>query len=116
MTTAPAHHPAPVAQRGIPAHLADMAPSVSTDVAGPVPSAPHLMTLEEAARALTLGRTKFFEVLSTGELPTRYIGRRRVVHPDDLRAYIDRLPVAPPPCSQPRGVSHPDAGATQECA
>ncbi|MFN3602703.1 MAG: helix-turn-helix domain-containing protein [Dietzia sp.] len=91
-----------------------MAPTVSTDLADSISSAPHVMTLQEAARALTLGRTKFFEVLATGELPTRYIGRRRVVHPDDLRAYIDRLPAAPPRCSQPCCLSHPLAGATAQ--
>ena len=55
-----------------------------------------LFSLDQAAEVLRIGRTKMFEILASGDLPTRYLGRRRVVLRADLEAYVAALPTAPP--------------------
>ncbi len=55
----------------------------------------HLLTLQEAADALRIGRTKLYELISAGALTTRYIGRRRVVSAVDLAEFIRSLPSEP---------------------
>lgn len=48
---------------------------------------------EKAARVMLggIGRTKYFELLASGELESVRIGRRRFVPADALGAYVDRL-------------------------
>ncbi len=50
-----------------------------------------LLTVEQAAERLNIGRTLFYSLISTGEINTVRIGRLRRVHPDDLDAYAGRL-------------------------
>jgi excisionase family DNA binding protein len=40
---------------------------------------PLLISIAEAAKALSLGRTSVYELIRTGELETRKMGRRRLV-------------------------------------
>lgn len=40
---------------------------------------PLLISITEAAKALSLGRTSVYELIRTGELDTRKMGRRRLV-------------------------------------
>jgi excisionase family DNA binding protein len=49
----------------------------------------------EAARRLSLGRTRFLELLRDGSIPSCLIGGRRVVRTSDLEAYVASLPVSP---------------------
>jgi excisionase family DNA binding protein len=49
----------------------------------------------EAARRLSLGRTRFLELLRDGSIPSCLIGGRRVVRTADLEAYVASLPVSP---------------------
>jgi excisionase family DNA binding protein len=49
----------------------------------------------EAARRLSLGRTRFLELLKDGSVPSCLIGGRRVVRTADLETYVASLPVSP---------------------
>jgi excisionase family DNA binding protein len=49
----------------------------------------------EAARRLSLGRTRFLELLKDESIPSCLIGGRRVVRTSDLEAYVASLPVSP---------------------
>ena len=50
-----------------------------------------LLTLEEAAELLRIGRTRTFELVMRGEIQSVKIGRRRLVVRDGLRRYVSDL-------------------------
>jgi excisionase family DNA binding protein len=54
-------------------------------------SEPLVYTIPEAAAALRISRTKFYELLDTGEIESIHIGRSRKIPADALSDYIDRL-------------------------
>lgn len=56
-----------------------------------VPDAPLLVTVEEAARRLSIGRTAAYLLVLQGELQSVKIGRTRRVVVASLEAYIQRL-------------------------
>ena len=45
-----------------------------------------LYSVDEAAKALGLGRSKFYGLVSSGEIETVRIGRRRLVRAESVRA------------------------------
>lgn len=47
-------------------------------------------SIPEAAWALGIGRSKVYELLSDGSLESFYIGKRRLVHRDDLEQFLAR--------------------------
>ena len=62
----------------------------------------------EAARRLSLGRTRLLELLKDGSVPSCLIGGRRVVRTADLERYVASLPVSPVGAAS--GTSAADAG------
>lgn len=50
-----------------------------------------LLTVEQAARQLSISRTKMFQLIKDGEISSVRIGRARRVPADALTAYVDRL-------------------------
>ena len=50
-----------------------------------------LFTVEEAARALGIGRTRMFELINDGAVETVLIGRLRRIPVDALDAFVSRL-------------------------
>ena len=50
-----------------------------------------LLSIAEAARALRLGRSKFYELIAAGEIETVHIGRARRVPVAAVEAYVERL-------------------------
>ncbi len=50
----------------------------------------QFLSIRDAARALGIGKTRMHEMLDH-EVPSVRIGRRRLVHVDDLHDYIERL-------------------------
>lgn len=53
------------------------------------PSAePLTLTVEEAGQRLGIGRTRAFQLVGSGELPSIMVGSRRFVLPQDLNAYL----------------------------
>jgi excisionase family DNA binding protein len=53
-----------------------------------------LYTISDCCRLTAIGRTKLYELIGSGDLPTRKIGKRTVVAAADLQDWIDRLPRA----------------------
>jgi excisionase family DNA binding protein len=49
-------------------------------------------TIEEACEATTLGRSKLLELVYDGSLPSRMVGRRRLIPASALRQFIDGRP------------------------
>ena len=58
---------------------------------GPNAAPVLLVTPEEAARALSLGRTTVYQLMRTGELASVVIGRRRRIPVTALAAFVDAL-------------------------
>lgn len=58
---------------------------------------PLLYTINDAADVLSIGRTKFYELLDSGQITTVTIGRRRLVPRQHLIDFIATLPTEPPP-------------------
>ena len=50
-----------------------------------------LVTVEEAARLLRIGRTTTYELVMSGKLQSVKVGRRRLVVLDGVRDYVDEL-------------------------
>jgi DNA binding domain, excisionase family len=53
-----------------------------------------LLTVEEAAARLGIGRTTMFRLIKSGEVESVQIGRLRRIRPDALTAYTQRLTTA----------------------
>lgn len=51
-----------------------------------------LLTVEEAAHALRIGRTRMFALIASGEIKSVLIGRSRRISIDALHEYARRLP------------------------
>jgi excisionase family DNA binding protein len=51
-----------------------------------------LYTIPECCRLAAIGRTKFYELVATGEIPVRKIGKKSLVAAADLKRWVDRLP------------------------
>lgn len=48
-----------------------------------------LISINEAARALNLGRTSIYALINEGKLETRKMGRRRLVTTASIRRIVD---------------------------
>ncbi len=53
-----------------------------------------LLTVEEAARRLKIGRTQMYSLITSGEVQSVTIGRLRRVPVESLTAYVSRLMAA----------------------
>jgi len=53
-------------------------------------SEPHKFayTVDEAVKLTPFGRTRLYEVINSGELPSRVKGRRRYIMHDDLMTWL----------------------------
>lgn len=49
-----------------------------------------LLRTSEAMEALGIGRTKFYELIASGEIPTRRIGRAVRIPVDALRRWVEQ--------------------------
>jgi excisionase family DNA binding protein len=50
---------------------------------------PRCHTIDEVKQATTLGRTAIYDFISKGELKAFKLGKRTVVHADDLEAFLN---------------------------
>jgi excisionase family DNA binding protein len=50
-----------------------------------------LITVQEAARRLAIGRSHLYQLLQRGALPSIRIGRARRIRVSDLEEFVDRL-------------------------
>ncbi len=51
-------------------------------------------SIKESCRASGLGRTTIYEAIGAGELIAKKAGRRTIILPKDLEAYLESLPEA----------------------
>ena len=51
---------------------------------------PLLLTVEEAAKALSCGRSTIFKLMNAGELPSITVGRLRRIRPEAVDEFIRR--------------------------
>lgn len=51
------------------------------------------LSVQDVTKASGIGRTKVFELIRDGKLPARKIGTRTIVLADDLRHFLETLPV-----------------------
>jgi excisionase family DNA binding protein len=58
-----------------------------------------LLTVEEAAERLGVGRSTMYQLISAGLVDTIRIGRLRRIEPDALATYISRLREQPDPAA-----------------
>ncbi|SNS09957.1 DNA binding domain-containing protein, excisionase family [Geodermatophilus pulveris] len=63
----------------------------------PVSGDPLLLTPEEAAAVLRLGRTTVYALMKAGELHAVHIGRSCRLSRAELERYVQHLQAAPPP-------------------
>ncbi len=49
------------------------------------------LSIEEACAATGLGRTKLYELINSGQLRARKIGKRTIILKDDLDAFLSGL-------------------------
>ncbi|WP_206685761.1 helix-turn-helix domain-containing protein [Kribbella qitaiheensis] len=54
-------------------------------------AAPLLLTVEQAAKRLGIGRTTFYALMTAGEIESVPLGRLRRIPAECLTEYIDRL-------------------------
>lgn len=57
-----------------------------------------LLTLPEVGRVLAISRSKLYDLLNSGNLPSFYIGKSRRVRISDVRAFVNgggRIEVVP---------------------
>lgn len=50
-----------------------------------------LLSVDEVAQALSLGRSKVYEELNAGRIKSVTIGRARRIHRAEVDAYVERL-------------------------
>jgi excisionase family DNA binding protein len=49
-------------------------------------------TISETCRLLSVGRTKLYELIGSGEIPVRKLGKKTLVAAADLKRWAERLP------------------------
>ena len=60
---------------------------------------PYALTIAEAVRFSGIARTTLYVLASEGKITLRKIGRRTLVRADDLKALIEKLPLADIRCA-----------------
>jgi excisionase family DNA binding protein len=73
------------------AEIIELMTDTDTVVPTPRPAPDALLTVEEAAEQLNIGRTRMFALLKAGEIESVQIGRSRRIHPRAITAYTNRL-------------------------
>ena len=70
--------------------MSQQTPVPELPVSRPMPTR-VLLTVEEAAEQLHIGKTKAYSLVKSGELDSVLIGRLRRIHIDAVNAYAARL-------------------------
>jgi excisionase family DNA binding protein len=50
-----------------------------------------LYTITQCCQMAAIGRTKFYQLVASGEIPVRKVGKKTLVAATDLHDWIDRL-------------------------
>jgi len=51
-----------------------------------------LYSIGQCCRLAAIGRTKFYELIGSGEIPVRKVGKRTLVAAADLKQWVERIP------------------------
>jgi excisionase family DNA binding protein len=51
-----------------------------------------LYTIPQCCRMAAIGRTKFYELVASGKIPVRKVGKKSLVAAADLKRWADHLP------------------------
>ena len=51
-----------------------------------------LYTIGQSCQLAAIGRTKFYELVASGEIPIRKVGKKTLVAAGDLKRWAERLP------------------------
>lgn len=70
-----------------------MAKSVPREVAGSSADR-RALSVKEACKYLSLGRTSFYKLVKSGQIPARKCGHRTIVLADELDLMLESLPLA----------------------
>ncbi|HEV7726522.1 MAG TPA: helix-turn-helix domain-containing protein [Modestobacter sp.] len=73
---------------------------------------PLLLTPEDAAEVLRVGRTTVYALMKRGDLHAVHIGRSCRLSRAELKRYVDHLD-APPPSAPPQPHRHPRTSTNQ---
>ena len=65
--------------------------------------APVLVSVKQAAQMLGISPWSCYQLLDEGAIVSRYIGRRRLVEVESLRAYAQALPTVRPNADEAAG-------------
>ena len=49
----------------------------------------YAYSVNETAEALSLGKTKLYELLQSGEIPTFNVGKKRLIAATDLERFVE---------------------------
>jgi len=72
-----------------------------------------LLTIPQCCRLAAVGRTKFYELIASGEIPIRKIGKKSLVAAADLKRWADRLPAI---AAKPKPADRADVQASRRGA
>jgi excisionase family DNA binding protein len=53
-----------------------------------------LLTVSQCCHLAAIGRTKFYELVASGEIPVRKLGKKTLVAAADLKDWVERLPTS----------------------
>jgi excisionase family DNA binding protein len=70
-------------------------------------------SISETCGLLSLGRTKLYELIASGELPLRKVGKKSLVAAADLTRWAARLPALPVKHTNQANVKAGSAGVEQ---
>ncbi|HEX6401718.1 MAG TPA: helix-turn-helix domain-containing protein [Pseudonocardiaceae bacterium] len=70
--------------------MSDQSPDTEAALPQPMPVR-VLLTLDEAAERLHIGKTKIYSLVKSGEIESVLIGRLRRIHIDAINSYAARL-------------------------
>jgi excisionase family DNA binding protein len=70
-------------------------------------------SVSETCGLLSLGRTKLYELIASGELPLRKVGRKSLLAAVDLTRWADHLPALPVKRTNQTNVKAGAAGVEQ---
>jgi len=54
---------------------------------------PLLLSIADCCRLTGLGRTKFYELVASGAIPLRKVGKKSLIAAADLKRWAEALPV-----------------------
>src|SRR5689334_7410069 len=71
-----------------------------------------LYTINQCCRLAAIGRTKFYELVASGEIRIREVGKKTLVAAGDMKRWAERLPAVEVKSSEPTNTGRRESPAT----